>query len=102
MHKVSYELAKRFSQDLLETYICKQHSSGKDKLPLCDFNYTNTFRNQKVFKPIATGKARDENLESDRTCSMSEKIQTTILAIFKSFKQPLYRYLAIKKTQQVS
>ena len=86
MHKVSYVLAKRFISDPLETYICKQHPSGKNNLPLCDFDYPNTFRNQKVFKPIATGKAKDENLESDRTSSMSEKIQTTILAIFKSFK----------------
>ena len=97
MHKVSYVLAERFSQDPLETYICKQHPSGKDKLPLCNFDYSKTFRDQKAFKPTATGKARYENLESDRTSSMAEKIQTAILAIFKSFKQPLYRrYLAIK------
>ena len=57
MHKVSYVLAKRFSQDPLETYICKQHPCGKDKAPLCEFDYPNNFRNQKVFKPIATGKA---------------------------------------------
>ena len=99
MHKVSYVLAKRFSQDPLETYICKQHPCGKDKAPLCEFDYPNNFRNQKVFKPIATGKAWAENLQSDQTSSMSEKIQTEILAIFKSFKQPLYRYLAIKPTQ---
>ena len=86
MHKVSYVLAKRFSEDPLETNIWKQYPSGKDKLPLCDFDYPNTFRNQKLFKPIATGKARDENLEPVRTSSMSEKIQTAILAIFKSFK----------------
>ena len=102
MHKVSYVLANRFSQNTLETYIFKQHPSGKDKLSLCDFDYPNIFRNRKVFKSIATGKAGYENLESDRTSSMSEKIQTAILAIFKSFKQPLYRYLAIKPTQQVS
>ena len=31
----------------------KQHPPGasKDKLPLYDLNYANTFRNQKVFKP---------------------------------------------------
>ena len=92
-------LAKRFSQDSLETYTCKRHPSGKDKLPLCDFDYPNTSRNQKVFKSIATGKARGENLESDKTSSMSEKIQTAVLAIFKSFKQSLYWYLAIKPTQ---
>ena len=66
-------LAKRFSQDPLETYIYKQHPSGKDKLPLCDFDYPKIFRSQKVFKPIATGKARDKNLQSDRTSSMLEK-----------------------------
>ena len=35
-------------------------------------------RVQKVFKPIATGNLRDKNIyfESDRTCSMLEKIQT--------------------------
>ena len=94
--------AKRFSKDRLEPYICKQHPSGKDKLPFCDFDYPSTFRNQEVFKPSATDKARDKNLKSDRTSSMSEKIQTSILAIFKSFKQPPYRYLAIKPTRQVS
>ena len=63
MHKVSYFLAERFSQDPLETYFCKQHPLGasKDKLPLNDFNFTNTFWYQKVFKPITTGKVRDEN-----------------------------------------
>ena len=45
MYKVSYVLAKRFSQDPFETHICKQHPSGKDKLPLYDFDYPNTFRN---------------------------------------------------------
>ena len=83
MHKVSYVLAKTFSEDPLETNIWKQYPSGKDKLPLCDFDYPNTFRNQKVFKPIATGKARDENLESDRTISMLGKTQAAILAAFK-------------------
>ena len=58
MHKVSDVLAERFSQDPLETYFCKQHPPGaeKDKLPLCDFGCEKNFRNQKVFKPIATGK----------------------------------------------
>ena len=39
---------------------------------------TSTFQNQKVFKPIATGIVRDENInfELDRTSSTSEKIQT--------------------------
>ena len=73
MHKVLYVLAGRFSQDPLETCLCKQHppGAGKDKLPLYYFGYANIFRNQKVFKPVRTGKVRDENL-----------------AIFKSFKQP--------------
>ena len=69
-----------FSQDPLETYFRKQHPPGvwTDKLSLYDFGYAKTFRNQKVFKPIAVGRVRDENinLEPNRTSSMSEKIQT--------------------------
>ena len=82
MNKVPDVLAERFSEDPLETYFYKQHPPGawnwKDKLPLYDFGYANTFRNQKVFKPIATGKVRDENInfESDRTSLMPKKIQT--------------------------
>ena len=80
MNNVSDVMAERFSQDPLETYFCKQHPPGAwiDKRPLYDFAYAKTFRNQKVFKPIATGKVRDENInfESNRTSSMSEKIQT--------------------------
>ena len=41
MHKVLYVLAERFIQDPLETYFCKK--AKKDKLPLCDFGYANTF-----------------------------------------------------------
>ena len=71
MNKVSDVLAERFSQDQLESYFCKQHPPGawKDKLTLYDFGYANTFRIQEVFKSIATGKVRDENInfESDRT-----------------------------------
>ena len=63
-------LAERFSQDRLDIYFCK-HPPGAliDKLPLLY---------QKVFKPIATGKVRDENInfESNRTNSVLEKIQT--------------------------
>ena len=85
-------LAEILSQDPLETYFCKQHPPGawKDKLPLYDFGYANIFRKQKVFKPITTGNVRNENtiFESDRTSSTSEKISKTILAFFKSFKQP--------------
>ena len=71
MHKVSDVLAERFSQDPLETYF--QH-----------------FSKPKSIQAKATGKVSDENInfESDRISSMSEKIQTTFLAIFKSFKQP--------------
>ena len=80
MNKVSDVLAERFSQDPLESYFCKQHPPGawKDKRPLYDFGYANTFWIQNIFKPMATGKVRDENInfESDRTNSMSEKIQT--------------------------
>ena len=75
MNKVS-----DFSQDPLETYFCKQRPPGVwiNKLPLYDFGYAKTFRNQKVFKPIAAGRVRDENInfEPFRTISMSEKIQT--------------------------
>ena len=79
MNNVSGDvLAERFSQVPLETYFCKQHPPGawKDKLPLYDFGYAKTFRNQKVFKSIAAVKARDKNInfESDWTSLMSEKI----------------------------
>ena len=49
MHKISYVLAERFSQDPLETYFCKQHPRGawKDNLLFYDFGYANTFWNQK-------------------------------------------------------
>ena len=70
MHKVSYLLTERFCQDPLENYFGKQRSSGarKDNPSLYDFGYNdNTIRNQKVFKPIATGNERDEyiNFEID-------------------------------------
>ena len=80
MNKVSDVLVERFSQDPLETYFCKQHPPGAwiDKIPLYDFTYAKTFRNQKVFKPIATGKVGDENInfESNRTSLVSEKMET--------------------------
>ena len=91
MYKASYVLAERFSEDPLETYFYKQHPGAwKDKLPLYDFGYANIFRNQKVPKPITTGKLRDENIifESDRTSSILEKnINKKILAILKNFRQ---------------
>ena len=84
--KVSDVLDERFSQDPLESYFCKQHPPGawKDKLPLYDYGYTNTFKNQIAFKPTATGKVRDENInfESDGTSSMSKKIQTKQSSLF--------------------
>ena len=65
MHKVSYWLTERFCQDPLENYIGKQRSSGacKDKPSLYDYGYNdNNIRNQKAFKPIATGNIRDEHI----------------------------------------
>ena len=49
-----------------------------NQLHIYDFGYAKTFRKQKEFKPIATGRVRDKNInfESNRTSSMSEKIQT--------------------------
>ena len=80
MHKISYVLGERFSQDPFETYFRKQHPSGawKDNLSLYESGYANTFRNWKVFKPIVTGNVRDENMnfESDIASSMSEKNKT--------------------------
>ena len=45
MHKVSYVLAERFSQDPLETYFWKQHPPGawKDKPPLYDSGMPTVF-----------------------------------------------------------
>ena len=80
MNKVSDVLAEGFSQDSSEFYFCKEHPPGVwiDRLPLYDFGYVKTFWNQKAFKPIATGKVREENIkfESNRTSSMLEKTQT--------------------------
>ena len=98
MHKVLCMLGKSFSWSPLETSFCRQHPSGaeKDKLPLYDFGYANNFRNQKVFKPTATGKERDENVnfESDRTSSMLGKIQTkqTLLSSKVSSKHQIPSY----------
>ena len=68
MHKVSYVLTKRLYQDPLENYFGEQRSSGarKENPSIYDFGYNdNTIRNQKVFKPIATGNVRDEHLNFD-------------------------------------
>ena len=65
MHKVSYWLTEKFCQDPLENCFGKQRSSGacKDNPSLYDFGYNDdTIRNQKVFKPIATGNVRDEHI----------------------------------------
>ena len=65
IHKVLYVLTERFCRDPLENYFGKQRSSGalKDNPSLYDFGYNgNTIRNQKVFKPIATGNVRDEHI----------------------------------------
>ena len=65
-HEISYvSTTGRFCQDSLENYFGKQHSSGarKDNPSLYDFGYNdNTIRNQKVFKPIATGNVRGEHI----------------------------------------
>ena len=78
-------------------------SSGAwtDKLPLYDFGYAKTFQNQKVFKPIAIGKVRDENInfESNRTSSMLEKIQTK-QSLRSSKVSSSNQILAIIPTQQ--
>ena len=61
------------------------------------------FQNLKVFKPIATGKVRNENInfESDRASSMTVKIQTKQSLLSSTFQAGI-RYLAIKPTQQVA
>ena len=84
MHKVSYVLAERFSQDPLETYFRKQHPSGAKDKPLYDFGYANIFGNQKVFKPISTGKVRDENIvfESDQCRKQYKQNNTCYLQKF--------------------
>ena len=56
-------LTEIFCQDPLENYFGKQRSSGarKNNPSLYYFGYNdNTTRNQKVFKPIATGNVCDE------------------------------------------
>ena len=69
------------------------------------FGFANTFRNQIAFKPIATGSARDENIniniESDKTSSVSEKYKQNNPCDLQKF-QAAIRYLAIKPTQQLS
>ena len=55
---VSYILTERFCQDPLENYFGRQRSMGsrKDNPSMRDFGYNdNTIRNQKIFRPIASG-----------------------------------------------
>ena len=89
-------LTERFIQGPLETYFYKQRPSEAwiDKLPLYDFGYAKTFRSQKVFKPITTGKLSDENInfESNRTSSMSEKYKQSNSCYLQKF-QATIRYL---------
>ena len=82
VHNVSYVLTERFCQDLLENYFRKQSSSGarKDNPPHYDFGYNdNTIKNQKVFKPIATGNLCDEHMNS--------KVDTEPVPCRKKYKQ---------------
>ena len=54
----NYVLTERFCQDPLENYFGRQRSIGsrKDNLTVRDVGYNdNTIRNQKVFRPIASG-----------------------------------------------
>ena len=54
MHKVSYVLAEKFTQDPLETYLGKQYFEAyKDKIPFHDFASDSTILKQKVFKQTA-------------------------------------------------
>ena len=68
---------------------------------LYDFGYVNTFQ---VFKSIAAGKVRDENInfESHRTSLISEKVQAKQNPCYLQKFQAAIRCLAIKPTQQVS
>ena len=82
MHKISYVLTERFCQDPLENNFGKECSSGArtDNSSLYDFGYNdNTIRNQKVFKPIATGNVRDEHI--------SFEIDTVPVLCRKKYKQ---------------
>ena len=94
MHKVSDVLAERFSQDPLEIYFSKQHPPGAYKD--YDFDCPNTFRNQKIFKPIATGQVSDENInfETDNYKQNNPRYPQKF--------QAAIRYLATKPTEQVS
>ena len=76
MHKVSYVLPKIFSQDTLETFFAKNILLELERI-----NYPSMTLIMPTL-PIATGKVRDKNLESKRTSSMSEKIQTKQSLLF--------------------
>ena len=58
-----YVLTERFCQDPLENYFGRQRSLGarKDNPTLRDVGYNdNSIRNQKVFRPIASGNCIDQ------------------------------------------
>ena len=94
----------------IETCFWKKHPPGawKDKLPLYNFGYANIFRTQKVFKPITTGKVEMKiwflSQMSQKMIfkfNVAKNVNKTILAIFKSFKQPLDTRLSKQHNKQV-
>ena len=61
-HGVKYVLTERFCQDPLENYFGRQRSLGarNQNMDVRNFGYNdNTIRNQKVFRPIASGNSVD-------------------------------------------
>ena len=62
------------------------------------------FKIKKIFKSIAAGNVRDENInfESDRTSSMSEKKYKQSNPCYLQKFQAAIRYLTINLTQHVS
>ena len=95
MHNVSYVSTKRFCQDPLENYFGKQRSSAarKDNPSLYDFEYNNnTIRNQKVFKPIATGNVHDQQIYfkiDTELCHIAKNINKSIFDTLRSLGQQL-------------
>ena len=90
MHKVSYMLTERSCQDPLENYFGKQRSSEarKESPSLYDFGYNgNTIRNQKVFKPIATGNLHDEHINFE--------IDTEPVPCRRKYKQSILWYSSL-------
>ena len=68
---------------------CQQHNSelkpleppflSTDDLRFLWLKYQVFFRNQKVFEPVATGEARDENLELDEPVQCRKKYKQQCL-----------------------